>query len=109
MARIDCAYALTDDQDLQFDSIKAMPFTTEFAGTQGGFFDFGSFAELAGNPNDAVAHVQRGFLGWAGKGGSLFLWNREKNVGFAYTMSGMMNGGHGGPRTAPFFDVLRHA
>ena len=47
--------------------------------------------------------------GCGGKGGSLFLWNREKNVGFAYTMSGMMNGGHGGPRTAPFFDVLRHA
>ena len=34
-------------------------------------------------------------------GGSLLLWNREV-VGFAYTME-MMNGGHGGPRTALFY------
>ena len=75
----------------------------------GGFFDFGTLPRverMAVEPKVAAAMaVPR--LG--GQGGSLFLWNREKNVGFAYTMSGMMNGGHGGPRTAPFFDVLRHA
>ena len=82
----------------------------DIANTRGGFFDFGTLRELGGMAVEPkVAAAMEGFLGWAGKGGSLFLWNREKNVGFAYTMSGMMNGGHGGPRTAPFFDVLRHA
>ena len=33
------------------------------ANTRGGFFDFGSFVELAGNPNEEVARTQRGFHG----------------------------------------------
>lgn len=80
----------------------------DIANTQGGFFDFGTMREVGGlavDPSVIAAH--RGFVGWAGKGGSLFLWNRERNIGFAYIMSGMMNGGNGGPRTAPFFEILQ--
>lgn len=32
----------------------------------------------------------------------------EKNIGFAYVMNGMMNGGSGGPRTDAPFEVLRN-
>jgi CubicO group peptidase (beta-lactamase class C family) len=77
------------------------------ANSRGGFFDFGSITEMGGwAMPPAQAAAQAGFVGWAGKGGSLFLWHPAKRIGFAYTMSGMMNGGTGGPRTAPFFEVL---
>ena len=83
----------------------------DIASTQGGFFDFGTLRQVPGGlaVDPEVMAAMEGFVGWAGKGGSLFLWNRERNIGFSYTMTGMMNGGHGGARTVPFFEVLRHA
>ena len=45
---------------------------------------------------------------WAGKGGSLFQFDSERKIGFAYVMNGMMNGGAGGARTARFYEVLMH-
>ncbi|GMI07048.1 hypothetical protein TrLO_g3405 [Triparma laevis f. longispina] len=80
----------------------------DISNTIGGFFDFGTMVTMANRPTPREATRQHGFVGWAGKGGSLFLWNREKNIGFAYTMTGMMNGGSGGPRTDKFFEVLRN-
>lgn len=79
-----------------------------YANTQGGFADFGTFVELLGMPNEVAAEAQKGFQGWAGKGGSLFLFDTDRKLGLAYTMNGMMNGGAGGPRTARILEVLRH-
>jgi len=78
-----------------------------FASTRGGFADFGTFVELAGLPNYSAAERQQGFTGWAGKGGSLFLFDRQRNLGFAYLMNGMMNGSAGGLRTERLLEVLR--
>ena len=75
--------------------------------SRGGFFDFGTMREMAGRPTLDDAHRQRGFHGWAGKGGSLFLWNPEQELSMGYCMTGMMNGGSGGPRTDRFFDVIQ--
>lgn len=74
--------------------------------TCGGFADFGSMTELSGVPCDNLAQLQRGFVGWAGKGGSLFLWDVERNIGFAYVMNGMDLGLVGGPRAKPLLAVL---
>lgn len=78
----------------------------DISNTRGGFFDFGTMVEVAGLDTSEEATQQRGFVGWAGKGGSLFLWDAKRRIGFAYVMSGMMNGGNGGPRTEPFFKIM---
>ena len=70
-------------------------------------FDFGTMVEMAGVPCLEAAERQIGFLGWAGKGGSLWLWHPGKKIGFAYVMNGMMNGGNGGPRTDALFETLK--
>ena len=43
-----------------------------------GFFDFGTMVEMAGltSLEATPAERQNGFVGWAGKGGSLWLWKR---------------------------------
>lgn len=79
----------------------------DISNTRGGFFDFGTMVEVAGLETLDAAKAQHGFVGWAGKGGSVFVWNREKRIGMAYVMNGMMNGGSGGPRTAPFFEIMK--
>ncbi len=76
--------------------------------TAGGFADFGSMVEVAGRPTLEAAARQHGFFGWVGKGGSVFLWNREKQISIGYTCTGMANGGSGGPRTDAFFDILKN-
>ena len=73
----------------------------------GGFFDFGTMREIAGRPTPEGAARQKGFRGWAGKGGSLFLWNPDANMSIGYCMTGMMNGGSGGPRTDAFFESMQ--
>lgn len=83
------------------------------ANTKGDFFDFGTLTELMGMPNEAAAAAQQAFVSWAGKVGSLFLFDPYRNPGFAWTMNGMiktekpMNGGASGPRTSRLFDVLK--
>ena len=64
-------------------------------------------SEMAGLSCPELGDVQKGFVGWAGKGGSVFVWDVERKIGFAYVMNGMMNALVGGPRTTSLYEVLR--
>jgi len=48
----------------------------------------------------------RGYKGWAGWGGSLFLWNEEKHLAFAFTMNAMEMGVLGDSRTFSILNAL---
>merc|ERR1712070_1282364 len=67
--------------------------TTGFS--QGGFCDFSSNEGPQVHPDDVQALV--GFYGWGGWGGSISMWDPERDVSFAYTMNGMNNYLLGGP------------
>ena len=54
--------------------------------SKGGFADFGDMNSITVNPE--FRNIYSGFTGWCGLGGSLFLWNRERRVGFNYNMNG---------------------
>ena len=53
-----------------------LPHSSESAAPVIGFFDFGTMVEMAGLTSLEAAERQNGFVGWAGKGGSLWLWKR---------------------------------
>lgn len=53
--------------------------------TKGGFSVFSDFRSPL-TPAD-FHQVYRGFSGWCGLGGSLFLWDTQRRVGFTYTMN----------------------
>lgn len=56
--------------------------------------------DLEGNIMPAATKdLYRGMWGWGGRGGSLSLWDRERNVALAYTMNGLTLQGIGGPRS----------
>lgn len=64
----------------------------ECAFTQGGFADFGSMREACGvNLDEAVAKPRRGFIGSAGKGGSLSMWDPSRRLAVAYVPTGLHN------------------
>ena len=56
--------------------------------TQGGVNQFRGGEEMAVRAPGEIVHygdqVPRGFYGWGGYGGSVFLWSPEHNIGFAY-------------------------
>ena len=54
--------------------------------SRGGFADFGDMESITFNPN--FKNIYSGFSGWCGLGGSLFLWNTNRRVGFNYAMNG---------------------
>lgn len=75
-------------------------FKTSFGFSQGGFGRFSdAFANGASppmlHPADRVAYGD--FMGWGGAGGSISIWDCEKEVSFAYTMNAMSNSLLGGP------------
>ena len=68
----------------KIDHDKFMGATYSF--TKGGFSNFGDFHSVL-TPSD-FHKVYNGFSGWCGLGGSLFLWDSSRRVGFTYTMNG---------------------
>lgn len=73
--------ALSDNK-LAYDGF--MNATYSFS--KGGFSDFGDMESSTVNP--LFKSIYKGFTGWCGLGGSLFLWNTTRRVGFNYAMNG---------------------
>lgn len=69
--------------------------TTSFS--QGGFADLNVMEGEGVNPSTREAF--RDYVGWAGWGGSISVWNPKTGVAVGYVMTGMGNSAIGGPRT----------
>ena len=75
--------------------------------TQGGFGDFGSLKKANGvDLEETVAVPRQGFLGWAGKGGSLSMWHPSKRLAVAYVPTGLHNSLINGEREEAIVNAL---
>ena len=57
----------------------------KYSFSKGGFSNFGDMESVTVNPD--FKNIYSGFTGWCGLGGSLFLWNSQRKIGFNYTMN----------------------
>ena len=74
--------------------------------SQAGIADLGSYAGCM-----VPEHVasMAGWFGSVGMGGSVTMWNVEKNVGFGYTKTGMSTMSVGVPTASRLFDAMLRA
>ena len=90
---------------------------SSYSFTKGGYCSFGGFDDHGGLVSKEFRDNMQGFSGWGknneliaeyimycycqigGLGGSIWVYNREKNVGLAYMMNGMHVTAIGGVRT----------